>query len=463
MFMSDTLASFRFNHDPRVSEAKKLLLEALEEHQKALYHIRPPQKELAEKYEEILSKFSDLRGAKLFFPYLSSGFGRGALVELLDGSVKYDMISGIGSHYWGHSHPEIILTAIQAALHDTVMQGHLQQGAEAIHFSQLLTQASGLEHCFLSSSGAMANENALKIAFQKKFPAHRLLAFERCFMGRSLTLSQITDKPAFREGLPLSAAVDYVPFYREEDPEGSLNEAVKTLKSHLTRYPKQHAVMCFELIQGEGGFHVGSTEFFVALMKILKEHNIAIFIDEVQTFGRTSKLFAYQHFQLEEFVDIVSIGKLSQVCATLFRSSFQPRPGLLSQTFTSSTVALQVGYYIIHQLLNKHYLGPQGKIAHIHGLFVQGFQEIEKRYPRLIEGPYGIGSMIAFTPLGGDTQRVSKFVQDLFQAGVISFIAGSNPARVRFLVPIGAITDEDVREVVKIVENVLKRSHESIP
>ncbi|WP_068468153.1 aminotransferase class III-fold pyridoxal phosphate-dependent enzyme [Candidatus Protochlamydia phocaeensis] len=451
------LAAAQFRQDPRIKEAKKLLLDALKDYQAPLTHIRPPQDTLNQSYEEMIAAFNEMRGGKLYFPYIGSGFGNGPLVELLDGSVKYDMISGIGSHYWGHSHPDVLSHAIDAALNDTVMQGHLQQNIEAFHFSQLLVHASGLDHCFLSSSGAMANENALKIAFQKKFPASRVLAFEKCFMGRSLALSQITDKPHFREGLPTTIAVDYIPFFREEEPEKSTKQAVHTLKHYLARYPKQHAVMCFELVQGEGGFYTGTTDFFRALMTVLKEHEIAIFIDEVQTFGRTPQLFAYQHFQLEEFVDIVSIGKLSQVCATLFRSTFKPKPGLLSQTFTSSTAALQVGRFIVNELLHKDFLGPNGKIAHMHRLFVEHFERIKNRYPDRIQGPYGIGAMIAFTPFDGDNQRVVKFIQDLFQAGVISFVAGGHPTRARFLIPIGAIQPSDIEKVMELVEDVLKK------
>ncbi len=455
------LASQLFKNDPRIDEAKRLVLEALKDHQAPLTQIRPPQKEAAQNYKDMLDAFNELRGAPLYFPYLGSGFGKGALVELLDGSVKYDMISGIGPHYWGHSHPDIITVAIEAALNDTVMQGHLQQGTEAFQFSKILVEASGMDHCFLSSSGAMANENALKLAFQKKFPANRVLAFEKCFMGRTTTLSQVTDKPSFREGLPQSIAVDYVPFYREEEPEESTKQAVQTLRRHLARYPKQHAVMCFELVQGEGGFHCGTTHFFKALMTVLKEHDITIFVDEVQTFGRTTQLFAYRHFELEEFVDLVSIGKLSQVCATLFKSNFKPKAGLLSQTFTSSTVAMQVGLAIVDHLLTGRYFGPDGKIAHIHTLFVEGFERLQKTYPGSVQGPYGIGSMLAFTPFDGNIQRVTQFIQDLFQAGVISFIAGSNPARVRFLIPVGAITVKDIEHVMDIIEGVIKMNRDA--
>jgi acetylornithine/N-succinyldiaminopimelate aminotransferase len=199
----------------------------------------------------------------------------------------------------------------------------------------------------------------------------------------------------------------------------------------------------------------GTKDFFQAIMKVLREHEIAIFVDEVQTFGRTPKLFAFQYYQLEEYVDVVSIGKLSQVCATLFNDEYKPKPGLLSQTFSSSTTALYAGLYIVRQLLNNHYFGPNGKIETIHHEFIRHFERLERLFPDRIKGPYGLGGMIAFTPSNGSAESTGKFVQDLFQAGVISFIAGAHPSRVRFLVPIGAITSSDIENVMKIVEEVL--------
>lgn len=449
----------QFRDDPRLQEAKQTILNTLKEYQQKITGIRPPQKDLIQDYETLLNTFMEYRGGKLYFPYIGSGMGNGSLVELMDGSIKYDMISGIGPHYWGHHHHDIVSASFDAMLSDTIMQGHLQQNIDSIELSELLIRSSGLDHCFLSSVGAMANENALKIAFQNKAPAYRVLAFEKCFTGRTLAMSQITDKPAFREGLPHTLTVDYIPFYQPDHPEESTQQAINTLKKYLARYPKQYAAMFFELVQGEGGFHSGTKAFFTSLAKILKEHNVAIIIDEIQTFGRTSHLFAFQYFELQDYVDIVTIGKLSQVCATLFRKELKPRPGLLSQTFTASTAAITAGKVIINSLINDGYLGPEGKIVHIHKRFLKHFQQIEKKYPHLIQGPYGIGAMIAFTPLNGEFESVTQFIHRLFHAGVIAFIAGHHPTRVRFLVPLGAITDHDIDNVAKIVEEVLHDYH----
>lgn len=459
--LSTGLVAAKLNSDAKIKAAKQSIIQTVEEYRRQLTTVRPPCSDLVHSYEELLESFAECRGAKLYFPFIGSGMGNGTLVELLDGSVKYDMISGIGSHFWGHHHPDILRIGLDAALADTIMQGHLQQNVDSVEISILLQKVSGLDHCFLCSSGAMANENALKLAFQKKHPATRILAFEKCFMGRTLAGSQITDKPSFREGLPLNMHVDYLPFYREDFPEESTAETVNTLKKLLARYPGQYAAICLELVQGEAGFFPGSKKFFESVLEIIKEHQIAVVIDEIQTFGRTPELFAFQYFGLERYVDIVTIGKLSQVCATLFRKEYKPRPGLLSQTFTSSTSAIRAGRFIIQSLTEGNYYGSRGIIARVHEHFVANLREIEKRHPDLLSGPYGIGAMIAFTPFSGDFNRVTDFIHRLFKAGVIGFIAGSKPTRARFLVPIGAVTSEDIDEVTKIVEKVLVEAKEN--
>lgn len=436
-------------NDPRVQEAKRLILEVVREHSQKLTQVKPPQEDRIVSYQELIDALNKARGAPLFYPYIGSGLGNGALVELLDGSVKYDMISGIGVHIMGHSHPDIISACIDAALSDTVMQGNLQQNQHPLEFSTLLMQASKFSHCFLSTSGITANENALKVAFQKNAPADRILAFDHCFAGRSTTLTQITDKPNFREGLPARLPIDYIPFFDYTHPEKSIREAVDQLQKHIIRYPKGHAVMIFELIQGEGGFWPGTKEFFQELMTICKEHHIAVFADEIQTFGRTDRLFAFQHFGLDHFIDIATVGKLSQVCATLFNQQYQPRPGLLSQTFIGSTASLLAGTTIVKKLLSENHLARNLEIQE---RFAAHFNQIQG----LASGPYGSGSMVAFTPLSGTYEITMKVLNALFYAGVITFIAGSHPFRVRMLVPTMAISDAQIDDVAFIIKKVLK-------
>ncbi len=458
--MQNTVAHKLF-HDPRVAKAKALLRETLAEYQSQITAVKHSEGQSKRDYQKLLKEFGDNRGGQLFYPYLGSGIGNGALVELADGSVKYDFIIGIGVHFFGHGHLDVMESMVDAALSDVVMQGHLQQNVDSANFVQLLKDQaqkykSKIEHVFLTSSGAMACENALKICFQKRFPANRVLAFEKCFMGRTLAVAQITDKAAYREGLPDTLKVDYIPFYDYCDHQGSIDRTIAAIHRHIKRYPCQHAVMCMELIQGEAGYWTGHPEFFQAIAKTLREHGISLMIDEVQTFGRTTELFAFQHFKLDEYVDVVSIGKNSQVCATLFTSDHKPRPGLISQTFTSSTSALAAGHTIVKSLINDGYLGEDGKTAKLHECFALRLAEIHKRHPKNLEGPYGIGAMVAMTLFNGDLARSKEFTLKLFTNGVLSFIAGTNPTRVRFLLPVGAVTEHDIEQVCIIIEKTLE-------
>ena len=451
--MAKTVAE-SLRSDARITEAKRLVLEALSEHQQGVTQVKAADPALTASYQATLEQLGKDRGGALWYPYLGSGIGHGALVELADGSVKYDLINGIGVHP-GHSVPDIVAAAFDAVVGDTIMQGNLQQNEESAALAKLLVDSSGMDHCFLTSSGVMACENALKIAFQKKEPASRVLAFKHCFMGRTLACSQITDKPANRVGLPHTLDVDYVPFYDENNPDGSTEAAVNTLREHLRAHPGQHAVMCMELVQGEGGFYPGNRDFFQALIRVLKEHDILVLVDEVQTFGRTSELYAFHHFGLQDDVDLVTIGKQAQVCATLYRAQHKPKPGLLSQTFTSSTSAIHAGKALIEHFIHGGYFGAEGKIAKLHEAMVSRLESISERHPDLLTGPYGIGTMIAFTPLGGDSKKVLAFSHALYDAGIISFIAGSDPMRIRFLLPAPALQDEDLDSIAKILEETL--------
>ncbi len=458
--MANTIGS-EYLADPRLEEAKKLISDVLADHSNKITKVKPGNPELKEEYEKMLAAFSEDRGGKLFYDYIGSGIGNGALVELADGSVKYDFITGIGVHYFGHSHPGVVAAQIDGAVSNTTMSGNLQQNVDSPKlFKLILDQANkyggGFDHLFMTSSGVMAAENALKMVFQKKSPAHRVLAFEKCFMGRTLAVSQITDKAVYRAGLPQTLSVDYIPFYDHTDHQGSIDNAVSMLRKYFQRYPGQYAAFCMELIQGEGGYWVGNTEYFKAIIEECKKHNVSIIVDEVQTFMRTKELFAFQYFGLDKDVDMVNIGKNAQICATIYRGDHKPQPGLISQTFTSSATAINAAYYIINSVVHKNFLGEEGKIEQIHAHFASELDKLHDKYPDKIDGPWGIGSMVGMTLFKGDMEKSKNFTFKLFENGCLSFIAGTAPTRVRFLVPAGAVTKEDITEVCKLIEQTLK-------
>ena len=122
------------------------------------------------------------------------------------------------------------------------MQGNLQQNQRSFKLMRLLLQQSKMDHCILTSSGAMANENGLKLLFHHSPGKNRILAFEQCFMGRSITLAQITDKAKYRKGLPSNIHVDYLPFLiqvrQKKHPKNikCFAQIPKTLPQSICRY-----------------------------------------------------------------------------------------------------------------------------------------------------------------------------------------------------------------------------------
>ncbi len=458
--MHNTISD-KLKSDSVISSTIDQLLARCQEIQSEITAIRPANPELEQSYADTIAKFSEIRGGNLFFPYLSSGVGHGPFVELADGSIKYDLTCGIGVHILGHGHPIVQKASIRAGLEDVTMQGNLQQNLPSMELCQKLLDlaqkksGSKLAHCFLTSSGVMAGENALKMAMQKNSPASRVLAFEHCFAGRTLAFSQINDKPAFRDGLPEILNVDYVPFYNPADPDGSTKRALDTLEQHLKRHPGHYAAMIFELIQGEGGFHVAPQSFHRALMEKCKEHGVAVLVDEVQTFCRTYHPFAFQELDLADLIDIVWVGKAAQVCATLFTDEYTPRPGLVAQTYTASSATIAAAIAILNELDNGTYFGPNGKTMALHQAFVEGFKAIEKRHPALLTGPFGLGAMTGCTVHQGDHAKVVKLIHHLYKKGIIAFMAGANPTRLRFLIPVGALELRHIPEILDILETSL--------
>lgn len=454
-----TLAE-KFVHDARVLEAKRVILSALTAAQTEMKGVKPadPQKKIT--YGQLIATFSALRGGTLYYPYLGSGLGNRVLVELLDGSIKYDFITGIGVHYFGHSFPALVERALEAALSDTIMEGNLEQNADSVAFAQTLLATANkntprFSHCFISSSGVMAGENALKIAFQRRHPAKRVLCFENCFMGRTLFMSAMTDNPNNRVGLPQTAQVDYVPFFDEALPKESTEKAIATVKNHLHAHPGDYAAMCFELVLGEGGFYAGDKEFFRQLMTVLKNEGIPVLVDEVQTFLRTHEPFAFQHFGLTDLVDCVWVGKASQACATLFTQELNPKPNLLSQTYTASASAIRAGQFIIDTAISQGLFGESGKIARLHTQFVEALKKLGGKHAGAISGPFGLGGMMAFTPFDGSEGLVKRLLKDLFENGLIAFSCGKVPKRLRFLPPLGVVTEQDIDAAINILDQTL--------
>ncbi|MAE94184.1 MAG: acetylornithine aminotransferase [Deltaproteobacteria bacterium] len=440
---------------PAVREAAAALLDAVAE--EADGRALP-----ADGYQRAIRDLERLRGRPLGMKMLQAGVGRGARVRLADGSWLLDFIGGIGVYAFGHSDRDLLETAVATAAVDTVFQGHLLPGVESVRLSKLLVKHAGskLRHVWLSVSGAMANENALKMIFQKHEPADQIIVFENAFAGRTLAMAELTDKPGFREGLPLRGNVLHVPFYDPLHPD-PIRFTMDALEAHLARHPGRIAAMMFELVQGEGGFNTAPPEFFRALMERCREAGLAVWVDEVQTFARTGELYAFKTFGLEELVDLATLGKVLQGSAVLFRRSYNPKPGLVSGTYAGASVGMAVGARIIERLDSEGYLGPEGRVAVLARRVERRLESLEKRMPHAVGPRSGIGAMQAFVPWGGNPEVVNAVIRKAFEEGLLVFGAGRSPMKVRMLLPVNT-TDEELEQGFAILEKALGQVAEEL-
>jgi 4-aminobutyrate aminotransferase-like enzyme len=331
------------------------------------------------------------------------------------------------------------------------LQGNLQPGIEAREAIRAVLAAIGtksrLKHGWLMCSGTMVNEVALKVIRQKKSPATRILAFKDCFAGRSTAMQEITDNPGYRQGQPVYGEVSYLSFY---DPklglEASTARTLAEMREQVTRYPGKFAALMMEPIQGEGGFQSAPRDFYVRVFEEARKAGLFVWLDEIQTFGRTGELFAFQKLGLDEYVDVVTAGKMLQACMVLFTEELNPKPGLVAGTFSGSAVALRTARKTIELLTQGGYLGPDGRIEKLSAYFVHRLEGLG-----LFKEIRAFGGMIEFVPHSSSLDDVKKVLFKLYDLGVVAFYCGHGPYLVRMLPPLGVMTEAQIDEAVRLI------------
>lgn len=436
--------------EPQIEQLVKKALAAGER----INGIRPPNKELEAKTLEKIQRMGALRGRPLFYNYMGSGVGRGPYVELEDGSVKLDLINGIGIHVLGHSHPRVMAAMVRGSLSDLVIQGALQPNEESLAMSEklvkLASKKSRLKHVWLSTCGTMANENALKMARQKTKGARMIVTFKNAFAGRSMMMAEITDNAAFKVGLPEYHEVLRIPFYDKKDP-ASKDKSLAALKEHVTKHEGKIGVFGFEPMLGEGGFMAADKSFFAPMLDFCKSKNIPIWMDEVQTFTRTGEFFAFETLGLGEYVDLCTVAKTALNGATFYTDELKPDAGLLGGTFAGSSATLTAGLEVLN-ILDDGYMGPQGRIQQIHREFIGMLEKLNTTTCKgLLQGAGGMGLMVAVTPFDGSKEKQIALLKALFKNGLICFGCGHDPHRIRFLLP-AVLSPQDIEVARTVIE-----------
>lgn len=212
------------------------------------------------------------------------------------GKKYLDLIAGIAVNNIGHCHPQVVKAVQkQASTYMHVMAYGEYVQLPQTSFARKLVSAlpSRLNSVYFTNSGTEANEGALKLA--KRYTGrHEIISFRRSYHGSTHGSLSVTGnehkKYAFRPLLPDVRFLDF----------NSLPD--------LDQITSRTACVIMETIQGDAGVRIPDQAFMTKLHQRCDETGALLILDEIQTgFGRTGKLFAFEHFNIVP--DILTIGK----------------------------------------------------------------------------------------------------------------------------------------------------------
>ena len=261
-----------------------------------------------------------------------------------ENGVEYlDLYSGHGVISIGHTQPHYV-AKLKEQLDNIGFYSNAIQNPLQVELAQKLGELSGYDDysLFLCSSGAEANENALKLASFHNGKS-RVIAFDNSFHGRTSAAVAVTDNKKIVAPINAQQVVTFLP----------LNQ-IDLVKTELQK--GDVCTVIIEGIQGVGGLDEGTTEFFQALEKLCKQYEAVLILDEVQSgYGRSGKFFAHQYHNIK--ADIICLAKGMgngfPIGGILIAPHFKASYGLLGTTFGGSHLACAAGIAVLDVIKNE--------------------------------------------------------------------------------------------------------------
>lgn len=392
---------------------------------------------------------------------------------IVDSNYKewIDFAGAIGTLNVGHSHPKVteaIKCQIEKFLHPgfnvMMYEGYIRLAEKLCE----ITPGTFEKQAALFNSGAEAVENAVKVA-RKYTGRQAVVTFVRGFHGRTnLTMAMTSKVKPYKFGFgPFSPEIYQAPYpYLYNKPvemsdEAYIDRVIEEFKDFFieTVSPETVACVVMEPVQGEGGFIIPPKKFVQAVNNFCKEHGIVFVADEIQTgFGRTGKLFAMEHFDVEP--DVVTVSK--SLAAGLPLSGIVGRkeilnsaePGELGGTYAGSPVACAAALAVIDIVEEENLLEKSEKIGREMELSLQALA----RDHAFVGEIRRLGSMVAVeiveshenkAPNKNKTAQIVKYANE---NGLLLLSAGIKGNVIRFLAPL-VITEKELTKGLSILKD----------
>jgi len=397
------------------------------------------------------------------------------LVDARDGREWLDLFTFFASSPLGMNHPAL---ADDAAFREELATAAINKPSnsdiytvEMARFADTFARVLGdpaLPHLFFIDGGALAVENALKVAFDWKSRFNeangrspelgtQIMHLEHAFHGRSgYTLSLTNTDPNKVARFPKFdwPRIDS-PYIRPgADMDALEAESLRQARAAFEASP--HDIACFiaEPIQGEGGDRHIRPEFFAAMRELCDEFDALLIFDEVQTgCGFTGTAWAYQ--QLGVTPDVVSFGKKTQVCGIMAGRRVDD---VVDNVFAvSSRINSTWGGNLVDMVRSRRILeviesdGLMEHAAEVGRYLHARLEELAAEFPESVRDVRGRGLMRAFSLPSGE-QR-DELIGKLWDRRVVMLASGNDSVRFR---PALTVSYSEIDEAVAAVRDALR-------
>lgn len=374
--------------------------------------------------------------------------GEGSRVWDREGREYVDLAAGIAVTALGHANPQLRQALMQQA--DKLWHtSNVFVSEPPLRLAQALVEHSGFaSRAFLCSSGAEANEAAIKLArryasSQGRDESHRtILTFDNSFHGRTMATVTAGGQPKYRATFePLPGGFDYLPF-----------NDLAAVRARMAR--GDVCAILVEPVQGEGGVTPATPEFLRGLRDLCDNTRALLMFDEVQCgMGRTGTLFAWEQSGVKP--DVVTLAKAlgagipigAMLCTEQAANCMAV--GAHGSTFGGNPLASAVALKALEMLADPSLLA---NVTRQSNALVDGLQAINARIGCFTE-IRGQGLMLGAQLSPAWSGRASEILDACMEKGLLALQAG--PDVLRF-VPALNIGDADIAEGLTRLDSALR-------
>lgn len=372
-----------------------------------------------------------------------------------DGRKIFDGVAAYSAANLGHGHPFIreTLKLFLDSQAPTVLGRFLPDPYLAL-FGQAITKLTGFDKFLPANGGVEGPEAAIKLArrwahqVKKISGTPEILYADRCFHGRTLTVTQMFDED------DEVSRVGFGPW-----PEGFKRIAYNDLTAVKEALTDNTAAVMVEPIQGEGGINIPDDGYLRGLIELGRERNFLVIFDEVQTgWARTGEMFAWMHEGEDARPDIMSIGKsvsggYAPVAGILANNELMDLlgPGSHGSTFGGCPISSCIAVAALTAIAEEDLVGQ----ARDKGEFIRERLDAIAEKSDVIKEIRGKGMMFGIE-IKQDGEKGKYYTKKLLEKGTI--IKDTHDWVLRFTPPIVA-SKEDLTIVLNWLEEVFVNGH----